>query len=199
MSPRVVRDIVVLGTPAGDTAELVELLGLFAPDLAAAIFVVQQEAAASRTDVLERLRPALGSRADLARDGDRVERGRIFLAPQGQHLLIEADQLVVGHGPKLHGHCPSADLTFMSAATSYGERVVGVSLSGLLGETSAGLQVIHDRGGVALIEGAESECGAGWPGAGRGLRNVHWVTRQEIPKLLEEWCGGEERDSNKLV
>ena len=178
----------VIGAPASATDALAELLGSLPGELPAALFVVQHGRAGHR----ELLEPSMLAKAslpsELAKEGDRVRKSRIYLAPRDHHLLIEADHLVVGHGPKLQGFCPSADLTFMSAATSYGERVVGVALSGLLEDASAGLQVICDRGGVAVVEAADRADVLGGPELVRVRELAYRATLREMPALLMRLC-----------
>ena len=183
-----VRDVVVIGACADGTQDVVALLLSLPRELPVSVFVVQHLEEGARGELVAELR-ARGAtpRADLARDGESVERGRIYLAPHGQHLLLEADQLVVGHGPKLHGFCPSADLTYMSAATTYGERVIAVAMPGLLGEASAGLQVVHDRGGRVIIGSTSPEQRSEWPGLAVGSPDVDWVEPSRIPATLERW------------
>ncbi|GAB3799984.1 hypothetical protein GCM10028819_24400 [Spirosoma humi] len=65
-------------------------------------------------------------------DGDPIEPGYIYLAPPDHHLLVEKDRVLVKKGPKENRFRPSIDALFRSAAYTFGSRVVGVVLTGLL-------------------------------------------------------------------
>src|SRR4030095_3428024 len=71
-----------------------------------------------------------------ARDGDELRPGVVMVAPAGRHLTFrrEADGRVVTRldvRPLDTPHRPSVDVLFQSAADVYGERVLGVVMTGM--------------------------------------------------------------------
>jgi len=73
------------------------------------------------------------------------------LDPAGR-LLIEPGRIKLSGGPKESGHRPAIDPLFRSAARAYGERVLGVILSGTLDDGSVGLRMIRRHGGSAIVQ-----------------------------------------------
>jgi two-component system chemotaxis response regulator CheB len=90
--------------------------------------------------------------ASHAADGERIEAGRIYVAPPDRHMLVDGDVIRLSRGPKEHHARPAIDPLFRSAAVSRGAQVIGVVLTGLLDDGTAGLQSIKSRGGTAVIQ-----------------------------------------------
>jgi two-component system chemotaxis response regulator CheB len=146
------HDVMTIGGSSGGVEALARLAGDLPADLPAAVLVVVHfpEGAPSalprilsRSGPLEAVHPA---------DRDRVEAGRIYVAPPGMHLLLQDGRVRLTRGPKENGHRPALDPLFRTAALEYGPRAVGVVLTGSLDDGTAGLAAIKARGGVAVVQ-----------------------------------------------
>lgn len=93
-----------------------------------------------------------------AKDGDRLEPGKGFIAPAGKHLVFTADQKVsLTDGASVHGVKPAADLMFSSAAKVFGSHCIGVVLTGMGRDGATGAADMRKAGGVVFGE-CESSC-----------------------------------------
>src|SRR5437016_1883762 len=124
------RDTIVIGASAGGVQALLTLVPDLPSDLPAAVFIVLH----IPTDVPSLLPGILSrdSRLPVAHaiNGEEITKGKIYVAPPDQHLLIEDGHVRLIHGPKENLHRPSIDALFRSAARWAGSRVIGVVLTG---------------------------------------------------------------------
>jgi two-component system chemotaxis response regulator CheB len=146
------HDIIVIGASAGGVQALSKLVAALPPKLPAALFIVLHIPAEPPS-----LLPQILSRDAMvpvahARNGERIETGRIYVAPPDQHLLIESSRIKLVHGPKENLHRPSIDTLFRSAARWAGRRVIGVVLTGARDDGTAGMRAIKQRGGITVVQ-----------------------------------------------
>jgi two-component system chemotaxis response regulator CheB len=81
-----------------------------------------------------------------------IERGTLFVAPADYHLLIDRGFFTLSTDPPVRYSRPSIDVTFYSAADTFGSGTIGVVLTGANSDGSRGLRRIFDRGGLALVQ-----------------------------------------------
>ena len=146
------KDIVVVGASAGGMQALERLVAGLPPDLPAAVFVVWHLSPGVKSvlpAVLNRAGPLPAAHPE---DGDPIKPGRIYVAPNDHHMLLERGYIRVTKGPKENRFRPAVDPLFRSAAYIYGPRAVGVVLSGALDDGTAGLWAIKLRGGTAVVQ-----------------------------------------------
>lgn len=145
--------LVVVGTSAGGLDALKRLLPQLPPDFPGAIFVAQHLPADANGEASLR---ALASVATLecaqARDGEAFERGRVYLAPPDQHMMIKGGKIMLTKGARENGWRPAIDPLFRSAAVAHGDRVIGVVLTGYLDDGTAGLVAIKRCGGRCVVQ-----------------------------------------------
>lgn len=146
------RDIVVIGGSSGATAPLKTLLATLQPDFDAAVFIVIHIPARSLGLLTTVASAAARLPVHPAADDMLIERGHVYLAVPDRHLIIADGRLHLGKGPRENMARPAIDPLFRSAAISYGPRVVGVLLSGLLNDGSSGLEAIKRCGGFTIVQ-----------------------------------------------
>lgn len=158
------RDILVIGTSAGGLEALDDLIRQFPTDLAAAVFIVQHMSPHNSGDaLLSRLSRHRAFDVRFARDGERFTRGHIYIAPPDSHLLVKQTTVMVTKGARENRSRPGIDPLFRSAAVAHGARVIGVVLTGMLDDGTAGLIAIKRCGGVTVVQAPQDASYAGMP------------------------------------
>ncbi|GAB3857506.1 chemotaxis protein CheB [Hymenobacter terrigena] len=148
--------LIVVGTSAGGMPALAEFVAHLPATLPAAVLVVQHFAPDSNgQQLVERLARHTALPCRLPTDGEHLMAGTLYLAPPDRHLLAKdgsVPHLLVTKGPRENHYRPAADALFRSAAVAYGTRVVGVVLTGMLHDGTAGLEFIKRCGGIAIVQ-----------------------------------------------
>lgn len=146
------HDIIVIGASAGGVEALAELVRGLPSDLPAAVFTAVHFSPHA-TSVLPKILSRAGSlTAAHPQDKETIRPGHIYVAPPDFHLLVASGFVRVVRGPKENNVRPAVDPLFRTAARVYGPRVVGVVLTGMLGDGAAGLWAVKARGGVAVVQ-----------------------------------------------
>lgn len=146
------HDIIAIGASAGGVETLQRLVGSLPRDIPAAIFVVQHTSPESPglfANILERSGPL---KAKYPKNGEHFHPGTIYVAKADHHLLVKKDHVLVTRGPRENRMRPAIDPLFRSAAAAYGPKVVGVVLTGMLDDGTAGLFTVKRCGGVACVQ-----------------------------------------------
>jgi two-component system chemotaxis response regulator CheB len=121
------------------------------------------------------------------KDVEPLKSGHIYVAPPDHHMLLEQGHVRLTRGPKENRFRPSIDALFRAAAYAYGPRVVGVVLTGLLDDGTAGLWAVKDRGGTAIVQDTKEAAAPSMPQS--ALQNVavdYHLPLRDIAPLLNE-------------
>src|SRR2546421_11683861 len=94
------RDVVVIGASAGGVEALKELVGGFSSDIRASFFVVLHFPPFQKSHLPEILSNSGVFPASHAKDGEPIQKGRIYIAPPDRHLLIKDGRIELWRGPK---------------------------------------------------------------------------------------------------
>ncbi len=102
------------------------------------------------------------------------EPGVIYVAPPDHHLVIERRVISLSRGPRENRARPAIDVTFRSAAIAHGHSVIGVVLTGMLDDGTAGLFYIKRHGGITIVQDPQEAEFASMPANALAHENVDY-------------------------
>jgi len=146
-------DAVAIGASAGGVEVLSVLLSALPASCRASFFIVMhipRERPSLLADVFN-ARCALPVRE--AEDKEPVQPGTVYFAPPDYHLLLDrGPALALSSDEPVHFSRPSIDVLFDSAADVYGERLLGLILTGANQDGAEGLAAIGRAGGRTVVQ-----------------------------------------------
>ena len=148
----VAYSIVVVGTSWGGLHALRELVGKLPAGFRIPTVLVQHRHRQSDHLLSTLLQDQTPLPVAEVEDKALIEPGTLFVAPADYHLLVDHGFFTLSTDPPVRYSRPSIDVTFYSAADTYGAATAGVILTGANSDGSRGLRRIFDRGGLALVQ-----------------------------------------------
>ena len=146
---------VVIGSSTGGTQAL-ELVLTALPADSPGIAIVQHMPEKFTAMYAQRLDGLCAVSVREARDGDRLERGLVLIAPGGRHLQLRKAGgqyfAVVLDGPPVNRHKPSVDVLFRAVAGCAGRDVLAILLTGMGDDGARGMKLLHDQGARTLAQ-----------------------------------------------
>jgi two-component system chemotaxis response regulator CheB len=146
-------DAIVIGVSAGGFKALCQILPQLPVRFALPILIAQHRSKDS-ADLLECLLDYRSMiRIKQAEEKERLQPGVVYFAPPDYHLLVEADRTLALsiEQPVCHAR-PSIDVLFESAADVFGERLVGIVLTGASNDGQQGACHLKRLGGLLIVE-----------------------------------------------
>lgn len=176
--------IVVIGASVGGVEAIRSLAANLPADFPAAVFVVLH-IGKNKSELPALLNHVGPLRASHPSSGDPVHLGQIYVGPPDHHLVVEQGYMRLTKGPRENRARPAIDPLFRSAARAYGDKVIGVVLSGALNDGTAGLYEIKQRGGIAIVQDPENAACPSMPRSAMTHVAIDYcVPLAELPRLL---------------
>lgn len=161
---------IVMGASAGALEALSAILPAFPADYPLPIFLVVHLPPDKTSVLAELLQRRCHLRVIEAEDKASIHPGHVYIAPPDYHLLVENEgYLSLSGEEEVLFSRPSIDVLFESAAEAYGNRLVGVVLSGANHDGAAGSKAIAARGGTIVVQDPERAYARAMPEAARSM------------------------------
>jgi two-component system chemotaxis response regulator CheB len=149
---------VVIGGSAGSFQVVVKILQSLPKNFNYPVFLCLHRLKHIRSGFVEAL--SLKSNIPVIEPYDKthIKSGIAYLAPANYHMYVElANQISLSTEESVNHSRPSIDLTYMSTAQSYRQKLVGIILSGANRDGAAGMKKIAELGGTTIVQDPQ-EC-----------------------------------------
>jgi len=179
---------VVIGASAGGTVAVRKILSELPANLPGLIIVLHMPPGFTAS-YAQTLNSVCAMRVKEAANGEPLGAGCAYIAPGGQHLLLEKKRgrffLKLDNGPPVNRHRPSVDKTFFSAAACSSPNSMGIILTGMGDDGAKGLKEMYERGCVTVAQDQESCLVFGMPRKAIAMGAAAMVLPlEEIPQAI---------------
>jgi two-component system chemotaxis response regulator CheB len=188
--------VLVIGSSTGGPQALNAIVGQIGGVLDRAPVLITQHMPPTFTTILAEHLARLAKRpVREARDGEEINAGTVYLAPGGRHMSVMRRDgtavIALDDGPLVNFCKPAVDPLFSSAARVWGNKLLGLVLTGMGSDGLRGSQAITDAGGSILAQDEGSSVVWGMPGqvAQAGLCSALLPLSEIAPQLTRLFAG----------
>lgn len=161
--------VLVIGGCTGGPAALFKIFEHLNSDLSVPVVLVQHCPKIYTRELAKELHKSTDISVREAYNEAELKPGVAWIAPGGYHLEIQQEGkrpvLKVHKGLRINGVRPSIDVLFRSASRLYGERVLGIVLSGSGADGLGGAESIQNNGGTILVQDPKTALAGSLPKA----------------------------------
>ena len=188
-SHQVQNKIIAIGASTGGTVALTDVITELKGNIPG-IVIVQHIPPVFSDMFAKRLDSICELEVKEAKNGDEVFPGRVLIAPGNMQMRVKkrGAEICVEcfEGEKVNGHCPSVDVLFNSVAEIYGNKAIGVIMTGMGYDGAKGLLNMRKVGARTIGQDEGSSVVYGMP---RVAYNIGAVEKQvPLDQIAEQIC-----------
>lgn len=154
---KVVRDIILIGASTGGPNAIEKVITGFTQDINAAVLVVQHMPSGFTKAFAERLNKKCRLEVLEARDGYKIEKNKVYVAPGGYHMVVNEPGVIrLNQEPPVWGVRPAVDKLFISASSVFSNRIISVVLTGMGKDGAQGTIEVKRNDGITIVQDEET-------------------------------------------
>jgi len=155
-----IENLIVIGASAGGHSALKEVLRELSQDIPAALIIMQHmpsppSSDAGRFRLDDWLQQATRIPVVKISDREQLRMGAVYVVPSGMSATLRAGAFHILSYDRGLAPVTTINILFESAAKEFGDRVIGVILTGMLRDGTVGLKAVHDAGGLTIVQDPE--------------------------------------------
>ncbi|OFY84323.1 MAG: hypothetical protein A3F72_14540 [Bacteroidetes bacterium RIFCSPLOWO2_12_FULL_35_15] len=154
-------DVVVIGSSTGGPGAVESLIKNLPDNMAVPVLIAQHMPSNFVPSFAARLNELSSLNISMARRGDLLKPGSIFIAPGSRNMVVkrnETGEVEIDFISKTFKefNYPSVDCLMISVAEAYGNRAIGVILTGMGKDGAQGMKAIKEKGGYTIAQNKET-------------------------------------------
>ncbi|MEM0492972.1 MAG: chemotaxis-specific protein-glutamate methyltransferase CheB [Candidatus Thermoplasmatota archaeon] len=165
--------VLCIGASTGGPQTLAQLIPQLPSDIPSPVLIVQHMPPVFTRSLAERLNSISQIPVKEAKEGDELKPGEALLAPGDYHMVISEKRtngnikhvIKLNQEERIHGVRPAVDVTFSSAASTFGSHTVGVLLTGMGQDGATAMGLIKAKGGYTIAQDEKTSIIFGMPAA----------------------------------
>jgi two-component system, chemotaxis family, protein-glutamate methylesterase/glutaminase len=155
--------VVAIGASTGGPQALRDLLSRLPEDFSPPVLIVQHIAPGFVPSLHSYLAAEVKLPVQVAVNGQSLRGPGAFIAPTDTHLEVRQRSIILSDSAPVSGHRPSATVLFRSVAREFGRRAIGVVLTGMGDDGTAGLEDLKRTGATIIAQNEETSVIFGMP------------------------------------
>jgi len=193
--------VVAIGASTGGPIVLQTILSQLQKDFPVPLLIVQHMASGFTQGFVEWLNQTSGLPIHLAAYEESMLPGHAYVAPEGFQMGVRAKgRIALSQDASENGLRPSVSFLFRSLAQVYGEKAVGVLLTGMGKDGALELKIMREQGAVTLVQDQESSVVHGMAGEAINLGAATYVLSPEkIAAALQSLVKKEHENKSRSV
>jgi two-component system chemotaxis response regulator CheB len=190
-TPRQEYKLVMIGTSTGGPVALQKILTKLPAGFPVPIILVQHMPATFTPAFAERLNRLSQLEVKQMENGEQLKPGIAYIAPGGKQTLIEragsCPKAKIFDGDERLHYKPCIDVTFGSAAKMFGDKLLGVILTGMGADGREGCRMLKEAGSVVWAQDEATSVIYGMPMAvaQAGLADEILPLESFAPRLVD--------------
>ena len=179
---------IAIGASHGGIQAIKTILTALPKDINIPIFVVLHIGRNSNNSFIDILNKTTKLKVKEAEEKEKICKNMVYFAPPNYHLLIEETHVLsLSTDEKVNYSRPSIDVTFETACWAYGDKLLGILLTGANNDGARGLKCIKLNGGKTIVQNPKTAVSPEMPASAIKLFSPDYVLNlDEIGKKVTD-------------
>ena len=179
-------EAIVIGVSSGGINAMKVIFSLLPKGFNTPIIIVQHLGAHSDNQLIKLLNDKSNLSIKEADEKEKIENGKVYIAPPNYHLMIERDKTFsLSVDEPVNYARPSIDILFESAAEAYRDKLIGVILTGSNSDGTVGFKKINEYEGLTIAQDPKTAESAYMPASAiAAIKPDYILSLEDIIKLL---------------